>query len=177
MYKKWICLRSIKHSIFLRNFYFLDLDRYNTIYNISKFHGKCSKQLPQWFQIKNRLLATQKLCTDQIYMDNLNMCMTLCISLGGEGGQINTFAWLTAGCTWPLMLTVRNGELVERRLSHSLSRGSGTDSMKLLFSSLMLVWWRMISVWVLSRSYKEKEEVKTRRWKGKIMGEEIGWNF
>lgn len=64
---------------------------------------------------------------------------------------------LTAGCSWPLRLTARSGELVDRRLSHSLGRGSGTDSIKLLLSSLILVWWRMISVWVLSRSFKNEK--------------------
>lgn len=74
---------------------------------------------------------------------------------------------LTAGWNWPLMLAVRKGELVERRLSHSLGRGSGTDSMKLLFSSLMLVWWRMISVWVLSTSFDKNKRVTRGRQKGK----------
>lgn len=64
------------------------------------------------------------------------------------------------------MLAVRKGELVERRLSHSLGRGSGTDSMKLLFSSLMLVWWRMISVWVLSRSFDKEHNSQNVQWKG-----------
>jgi len=65
------------------------------------------------------------------------------------------------------MLTVRSGELVERRLSHSLGRGSGTDSIKLLLSSLILVWWRMISVWVLSRSFNKNVKVTSCHWKGK----------
>lgn len=76
--------------------------------------------------------------------------------LGGFG--------LTAGCSWSLMFTVRNGELVVRRLSHSLGRGSGTDSMKVLFSSLMLLWCRMVSVWVLSRSFNSSSRRRGRRW-------------
>lgn len=84
------------------------------------------------------------------------------------------FAGLTAGCSLPLMLTVRNGELVERRLSHSLGWGSGTDSMKLLFIWLMLVWWRIISVWVLSKSFNKNVYSKSEqvcRWKVKVIGE------
>lgn len=47
--------------------------------------------------------------------------------------------------TCPLKLRVRKGEWVERRLSHSLGRGAGTDSMKLFFSSRILAWCLMIS--------------------------------
>lgn len=68
----------------------------------------------------------------------------------------NSTLVLTSGCIWPLMLAVRKGEWVDRRLSHSLGRGSGTDSMKLRLSSLILVWWRMISVCVLSTSWERK---------------------
>lgn len=52
----------------------------------------------------------------------------------------------------PLTLSVRKGEWVDKRLSHSLGRGSGTDSMKFFFNSLMLAWCFFISSWVLSRS-------------------------
>lgn len=69
------------------------------------------------------------------------------------------FGGLTTACSWPLMLAVQKGRLMERRLSHSLGRDSGTDSMKLLFSSLMLVWWRIISVWVLSTSFNKNVKV------------------
>lgn len=89
------------------------------------------------------------------------------------------FAALTAGWSWPLMLNLRNGELVERRLSHSLGCGSGTDSMKLLFSSLMLLWWRMISVWVLSRSFKrvyKSKEVEGRGNEEKLYERKWGGN-
>lgn len=82
------------------------------------------------------------------------------------GTNVPQFTELTAGCSWPLMLTVRKGELVERRLSHSLGLGSGSDSMKLLLSSLMLVWWRMISVWVLSTSFNNNVQVRTVRYRG-----------
>lgn len=57
----------------------------------------------------------------------------------------------------PLTLRLRKGEWVDRRLSHSLGRGSGTDSMKFFFSSLMLAWCFLISSWVLSRSYQQKD--------------------
>ena len=40
----------------------------------------------------------------------------------------------------PLAPAVRKGECVERRLSHSLGRESGTACMKFLFSSLTLAW-------------------------------------
>lgn len=52
----------------------------------------------------------------------------------------------------PLTFSVRKGEWVDKRLSHSLGRGSGTDSMKFFFNSLMLAWCFFISSWVLSRS-------------------------
>lgn len=72
----------------------------------------------------------------------------------------------TSGCTWPLMLAVRKGDCVDRRLSHSLGRGSGTDSMKLRFSSLMLLWWRIIPDWVLSRSCR----CETTSWQTEVTG-------
>lgn len=78
-----------------------------------------------------------------VYMDDLTLWVK-CLLKNNQQHCCSVFppqvAGLTAGCSWPLMLAVRNGELVERRLSHSLGRGSGTDSMKLLFSSLMLEW-------------------------------------
>ena len=58
----------------------------------------------------------------------------------------------------PLMLSVRKGEWVDKRLSHSLGRGSGTDSMKFFFSSLMLAWCFLISSWLLSKSYSWKDK-------------------
>lgn len=63
------------------------------------------------------------------------------------------------------MLRLRKGEWVDKRLSHSLGRGSGTDSMKFFFNSLMLAWCFFISSWVLSRSYHQKDRVSegTRR--------------
>lgn len=59
----------------------------------------------------------------------------------------------------PLTLRLRKGEWVDKRLSHSLGRGSGTDSMKFFFNSLMLAWCFLISSWVLSRSYQQKDRV------------------
>lgn len=59
----------------------------------------------------------------------------------------------------PLMLRLRKGEWVDKRLSHSLGRGSGTDSMKFFFSSLMLAWCFFISSCVLSRSYQQKDRI------------------
>lgn len=66
------------------------------------------------------------------------------------------------GSGWPLMPRVRNGECVDRRLSHSLCRGSGTASMKFLFSSLMLAWCRSRSSWGLSNSYVSEVKVERR---------------
>lgn len=48
---------------------------------------------------------------------------------------------------------------MDKRLSHSLGRDSGTDSMKFFFNSLMLAWCFFISSWVLSRSYHQKDRV------------------
>lgn len=59
----------------------------------------------------------------------------------------------------PLMLRLRKGEWVDKRLSHSLGRGSGTDSMKFFFSSLMLAWCFFISSCVLSRSYQQNGRI------------------
>lgn len=54
---------------------------------------------------------------------------------------------------------------MDKRLSHSLGRGSGTDSMKFFFSSLMLAWCFFISSWVLSRSYQQKDRISVGTWR------------
>lgn len=65
------------------------------------------------------------------------------------------------GRGWPLIPSVRNGECVDRRLSHSLGLGSGTASMKFFFSLLMLAWCLSRSSWGLLNSYTEES------WEGK----------
>ena len=61
---------------------------------------------------------------------------------------------LTLGCSCSLRLALaqRKGELLDRRLSHSLGRAAGSVSIKVLFSSLMLLWCRRVSLCVFSRS-------------------------
>lgn len=71
------------------------------------------------------------------------------------------------GRGWPLIPRVRNGECVDRRLSHSLGLRSGTASMKFLFSLLMLAWCFSRSSWVLSNSYAEQ---KGKRWRSRTGG-------
>lgn len=66
------------------------------------------------------------------------------------------------GRGWPLIPTVRNGECVDKRLSHSLGLCSGTASIKFLLSSLMLAWCFRTSSLGLSKSYRERGEMMHR---------------
>lgn len=67
------------------------------------------------------------------------------------------------GRGWPLIPRVRNGECVDRRLSHSLGLCSGTASIKFLFSSLILAWCFSKSSLGLSNSYMEQRGEENAR--------------
>lgn len=77
------------------------------------------------------------------------------------------------GRGWPLIPRVRKGECVDRRLSHSLGLGSGTASMKFLFSSLMLAWCLSSTSWGLSKSFTEE----SRDGKDVAVQGEKGWRM
>lgn len=73
-----------------------------------------------------------------------------------ESGFSSRLTPSALGRGWPLIPRVRNGECVDRRLSHSLGLCSRTASMKFFFSSLMLAWCFSKSSWGLSNSFMEQ---------------------